>query len=94
MCRENAFSLIAEIFVEACGARGGRGSGWGGHAGCCVTSHTAGAPRRAEGGKVTPRCPRTAYLGTRGRAGVRRDAVHGPRWHMAHGAVLGVSAAP
>lgn len=57
MCRENAFSLIAEIFVEACGARGGRGSGWRGHAGCCVTSHTAGAPRRAEGGESDPPVP-------------------------------------
>lgn len=82
MCRENAFSLIAEIFVEACGARGGRGSGWGGHAGCCVTSHTAGAPRRAGGDSDPLVPPHWVFRGAQpGRCPAGRGA-----WHaVAHG---------
>lgn len=54
----NGFSLIAEIFVEACGARGGRGSGWGGHAGLlCNRPTLAGAP---EGNNEPPRAPAVA----------------------------------
>lgn len=79
----NGFSLIAGIFVEACGARGGRGvRQGGGHAGLlCNGSHTGRSTSPRWRGTMSPRLPPHAlYRGARpGPAAAR------VRWAAARG---------